>query len=151
MEITLLKDADWEPIEDEACKVIEFTPHARMENDKIISTKSLPYASVRMECSKLRQDAFGLITHKLDFINLWTAFNVRGVDPSEEVIIIWSRRHLRWGAKLLVRIMPRLCVMICKKGAYHLMTDPHSSPELRGEARSLAQMPIVMLKPEVWT
>lgn len=151
MEITLLRDADWKPIEDCACRVTEFNPlGSRVEDGEIISTPNCPYASVNLECSKLPQEAVGFICHKLDFLNLWTAFHVRGVAPDEEVIIFWSKRHLKWFAKLTSFFMPRLCVMICPKGACELMNDPNFRPELTGEARFLAKRPIVTLKPDAW-
>ena len=150
MEITLLRDADWKPIEDYACRVTDFIPLARVEDGEIISIPKTPYASVHLECAKLPQEAVGFICHKLDFIHLWTAFKVRGVEPDEEVIIFWSKRHLNWFAKLTSFFMPRLCVMICKKGACELMNDPNCRPELRGEARWVAEKPIVVLKPDAW-
>ena len=45
--------------------------------------------------------------------------------------------------------MPRLWVMICPKGAFELMADQKSRPELQGEARFLAERPIAEWKPEV--
>ena len=151
MEIALLKDRDWKQIEDEVCRVKQFTPLAQMENGEVFAIRSVAYATVSFECLKLDQEATGVICHKLDFIHLWTAFKVRGIKPSEEVVIIWSKRHLRWFAKVISWFMPRICVWICKKGAYELMTDPDSRPELQGWERWLAEKPIETLKPQVWT
>jgi len=39
--------------------------------------------------------------------------------------------------------------MICPKGAFELMADQKSRPELQGEARFLAERPIAEWKPEV--
>jgi hypothetical protein len=150
METILRKDSEWGVVEREACKVIEFTPCATIENGKVIaSNKTEPYASVILECRKLTQNTKGFITHKVDFQHLWAAFKERGVSQNEEVIIFWSKKHLKSYAKILSIFMPKLWVMICKKGTYELMTDPESSPELQGEARFLAERPIVEWKSDV--
>ena len=149
-ETILRKDSEWSVIDGEACKVIEFTPFAKIENGKIVApNKTEPYASVILECKKLPQNAEGLITHKLDFQHLWTAFKGRGVGQNEEVIIFWSKKHLKSYAKMLSVFMPKLWVMVCPKGAFELMTNPKSRPELQGEARFLAERPIAEWKPEV--
>src|SRR3989338_1482686 len=60
-----------------------------------------------------------------------------------------SKKHLKSYAKLFSAFMPRLWVMICPKGAFELMADQKSRPELQGEARFLAERPIAEWKPEV--
>lgn len=148
--LTLKQDSDWSIIDSEPCKVINFTSLASIENGKIIiSNKTEPYASVVLECKKLPEQTKGFICHKMDFQNLWTAFKERGVRENEEVIIFYSRKHLKIYAKLFLAFMPRLWVMICQKGAFELITDPKSRPELQGEARFLAEKPIIDWKPKV--
>jgi hypothetical protein len=149
-ERTLLNDADWSPIDGEACRVLEFTPLAKVENGEVISVNSMPYASVSLECTKLPPDSVGFVTHKEDFQNLWSAFMERGIQEDEEAIIFWSKRHLKPSARPLSAFMPRLWVTICKKGAYELMTDPDRNPELQGEARYLAIRPIEDWKPDAF-
>lgn len=149
-ETILRKDSEWSVIDSEPCRVIEFTPSASVENGKVISSnKTEPYASVIFECKKLPQQTKGFICHKMDFQHLWAAFKERGVRQDEEVIIFYSRKHFKSYAKFFSAFMPRLWVMICQKGAFELMTDPNSRPELRGEARFLAERPIAEWKPEV--
>jgi peroxiredoxin len=46
-------------------------------------------------------------------------------------------------------ILPNLWVMVCKRGAYELLTNPDSQPELQGEARFMAEKPIIEWKPEL--
>jgi len=146
----LRKDNEWSIIDSESCRVIEFTPLASVENGKvIISNKTELYAYIIFECKKLSQPTKGFICHKMDFQHLWAAFKERGVQQDEEVIIFWSKKHLKSFAKIFSAFMPRLWVMICPKGAFELMTDPTSRPELQGEARFLAERPIVDWKPEV--
>lgn len=141
---SMRKDSEWSVIDGEPCRVIKFTPFASVENGKvIIANKTEPYASVIFECKKLPQQAEGFICHKMDFQHLWMAFNERGVKENEEVIMFYSKKHLKSYAKLFSAIMPRLWVMICPKGAFELMTNPQSRPDLQGEARFLAERPIV--------
>lgn len=80
---------------------------------------------------------------------MWAAFRERTVGQDEEVVIFWSKRHYKSYAKLFSFSMPRLWVMICPKGAYDLIIDRNFKPELSGEARPKATLPIVQWKPEV--
>lgn len=150
--ITFLKDEEWKLIDGEVCRVIDFVPMGSSVKDgKVIAMDmTTPYASVRIECNKLSGEITGFITHKIDFINLWNAFKERMVKENEEVLISWSvNRYKNKIFKGLSRAMPKLWVMICQKGAFELITDPNSKPELQGEARFLAERPIVEWKPDV--
>lgn len=147
---TLKKDSEWSFIDSEPCKVINFTPLASIENGKVTApNKTEPYASVILECKKLPQHIEGLVCHKMDFQHLWSAFKERGVQKDEEVIIFYSKKQLKNYAKVLSIFMPRLWVMICKEGAFELMSTPNSRPDLQGEARFLAEKPLIEWKPEV--
>ena len=147
---SIRKDSEWGVIDGEPCKVIKFTPLAKIENGKVItSNKTEPYASVVFECKKLPEQTEGLICHKMDFQHLWAAFKERGIKENEEVIIFYSKKHLKSYAKFFSAFMPRLWVMVCPKGAFELMTNSESRPELQGEARFLAERPIAEWKPKV--
>ena len=151
-EITLLNNQDWTVIDGEFCKVIEFVQIGVFNNGKVTGIdKTTPYATIKLECKQIPSKIItGLITHKLDFIHLYQAFKERGVAPNEEVIISWSVNHYKsWLYKAFSFMMPKLWVMICKNGAFELMTDPSSRPDLGGEARWLAEKPIIQWKPEV--
>jgi len=149
-ETILRKDSEWSVIDGEPCKVIEFTPSAIIKNGRVVAlNKNEPYASVVLECKKLSQQTKGFIYHKMDFQHLWAAFKERGVRENEEAIIFYSKKRLKSYAKLFSVFMPRLWVMICPKGAFELMADPNNRPELQGEARFLAELPIVEWKPEL--
>jgi len=147
-EIILRKDTEWSIIDGEPCRVISFTPIATVENGKILtSNKTKPYASVALECKKLPNGIQGFIRHKTDFKHLWVAFKERGVKNNEEVIIFYSKKHLKSYAKIFSAFMPRLWIMICHKEAFELMTSPNFRPKLQGEARFLAEKPIMEWKP----
>lgn len=151
-DITLLKDSDWRIIDGEVCRVIDFVPMASIKEEKVLAINpTTPYASVHLERRNFPgQKVTGFIAHKLDFIHLWRAFKDRGVKPDEEVIISWSTKHHKnWMYRILAFAMPRLWVMICHKGAFELITDPDSRPDLTGEARAKAELPIISWKPEV--
>ena len=151
-EIVLLKNSHWNIIDGEPCRVIDFVPMGVIKDGKVLSlNKTTSYASVRLECSKLSgREITGFICHKLDFIHLWKAFKERGIKPNEEVIIYWSAKHYKNKLyKFLSFLMPKLWVMICPKGAFELITNPNLKPELTGEARAKAELPIMDWKPEV--
>lgn len=149
-EVSLLKDSQWIVIDSEPCRVIEFTPTASVKNGKVLApNKTEPYASVVLECKKIPNIVKGFICHEMDFQHLWAAFKERGIQQNEEVIIFYSKKQLKSFAKIFSAFMPRLWVMICQKGAFELMTNPNSRPELQGEARFLAEKPIAEWKPGV--
>ena len=146
----LRNDNEWSAIESEPCRVIEFIPAASIRDGKVLApNKTDPYASVILECKKIPGIIKGYICHKMDFQHLWAAFEERGVRENEEVIIFYSKKNLKSYAKLFSAFMPRFWVMICQKGAFKLMTEPNSRPELQGEARFLAERPIIDWKPAV--
>lgn len=151
--IALIKDREWSVIDGEACRVIDFSPLGSLIdiNGKLLSTdKTMPYACITLECEKLGHIR-GYITHKMDFAHLWAAFKERTVKEDEEVIIFWTKKHYKGKgyARLFPKFMPKLWVMICPKGAYDLITKQNFKPEITGEARAKATLPIVEWKPEV--
>lgn len=149
--LTFIKDSDWSTIDGEFCRIIGFVPFGSSVKDGKVQDigKSTPYASVTLECKKFSNKITGHVTHKMDFAHLWAAFKERGIKENEEVVIFWSKKHLKTFAKIFSLTMPKLWVMICPKGAFELMTDPNFKPELSGEARWNAQKPIAEWKPEV--
>lgn len=152
MEGGLLRDEDWRPLDGEICRVIEFRPMAgRVEGTEVkSSSRSLPYAAIEIESPALAEPTTGFITHKLDFRNLWDAFNVRGVTAEEEVLVIWNKSHLRRGTRWFARGMPGLVVWICRKPAFELINDPTFRPELGGLERHHAYSPVMEYKPDVF-
>jgi len=149
-EITLLKDSQWAKIEEEVCRVINFNPLATVKNGKIRRIDVMPYASVTFECKKIPGKITGFVNYREDFQHLWIAFKERGIKKNEEVLIIWSRNHytFKW-LRFFSFLLPKLRVMICPKGAYKLITNDKWKPELTGEARAKASLPIVDLKSKI--
>ena len=139
----MLKDSEWATIDGEACLVTKFTPAASVQGGRIISrSSSTPYASLSLECKSGVIEGF--VTHKVDFVNLWVAFNERGVSAKEEVIIIWTRKYKWRFLKYLSIFLPKLWIMICPKGAVQFMRNPN----LPGFTWS-AIKPIMEYKPEI--
>jgi len=155
-EVILLKDSQWRLIEEELCRVADFHPFPlnSVKNGKVLSLdKTLPYASIHLECKKLPEEITGFITHKIDFIHLWMAFKEIIIKEDEEVLIIWTRKRYKnvvykISSTIYSPLLPKLFVMICPKGAFELWNYPIYKPELMGEARWNASKPIVELKPE---
>lgn len=150
-EIAFLTDKDWDVVDGDVGRVIDFTPVSAFINGKMIAVgKSLPYAFITVEFIKLPKIVKGFITHKTDFTHLWKAFKERTVKEDEEVNIFWTRKHYKIKCPaLLMGVLPKLYVMICPKGAFKLMTDKGYKRELKGEARFLAQRPIIEWKPDI--
>lgn len=111
--------------------------------------RTMPYAAVTFECSKMPQQVEGFICHKLDFKNLCEAMKAKSLSEDTEVLMFWNKKHLKGYARLFSRMMPRFCFMLCPKGAFELLTDNAHRPDLRGEARYLAMKPIMQWTPEV--
>lgn len=149
-EILLRNDKDWSVIDGEPCRVTAFTPSATVEDERVTAhSKHAPYATIDIECLGLAHDATGFITHKTDFLHLWSAFSERGAREDEEVIVFWTKSYLKRHARMLSKFMPRLWVMVCPKEAFELMTDADFKPELSGLARWEAQKARVEWKPDV--
>ncbi|MEK9135927.1 MAG: hypothetical protein AAB393_02290 [Bacteroidota bacterium] len=170
MERTLLKDKEWDSIDGQLCLVKAFAPMAKVENGSVVAIPGTPYASVRLRCEKSAGDITGFITHRIDFLMLWTAFNQRtavpgtrvearsseelnpsGLGENEEVWLVWSRKNYRGAGRLFNTFLPRLVVMVSRKGAFELVLDRTGQvrPELKGEARALATLPVATWTPEV--
>jgi hypothetical protein len=144
MERTLLKDRDWKSIENRLCLVKEFTPMAGIVKDgEVVSlTSDMPYASVQLRCCGSTDELTGFISHKTDFAMLWAAFNEKtevpatrfevhlrgefnpkGFGPDEEVWLRWTQSNYRSVARLLGKILPRLIVMVSRKGFFELACE----------------------------
>ena len=150
METGLIRDSDWEPLDGEVCRVIEFTPLAgRMEGTKVKSSSMWAYASIELESPVLAGPTTGFITHKIDFKHLSEAFSRSENEPDTEVLIFWTRQHYKPGVKLFGRLMPRMWVMLCHKNAYEVWTDEAYRAELDTSEQVRARTPIAQWKPDV--
>lgn len=145
--LTLLKDEEWTIVENKICRIFDFSP--------LTATFSKPYASIIFECRGMTREIKGFITNKIDFANLQKAFNEdivkKGLEKGDvEILIFWTRTNYRnFLFKSLSLFMPKLIVLICKKGSFELMTDSNYNPQLKGMARFLEERPIIEFKPEV--
>lgn len=157
-EIVLLKDKEWELVQDQPCLVKNFTILQGSVNDDGTVTKTgtlEPYAAITIEYNKYGEVITGLITHKIDFMNLWSAFRKRSVNSDEEVILFWSKKHyINKVFKVLSPFFPKMWVLICKKGTYNTWANVWDDLQkergiikLSG-ARSIL-LPIIEWKPEV--
>lgn len=149
-EIIFLRDREWSIIDGEICRVTDFIPSDFIKDRKALALrKTLPYASVNLECKILPTKITGFICHKIDFMHLWMAFKERSIKQDEEVLIIWTKRNYKNIYKFFTAFMPRIWVMICHKDAFELSVNQRYKPELSGEARWNANKPIIQWKPEV--
>lgn len=145
-------DIPWDTVDTKALfNVITFIPYAQVVNGKVQARdKVFPYANLEVRAKELPTKAILPITHKMDFMNLWQIYEVRGVSDKEEVNVIWSSKGYK--GKIVSRFkkyMPRLTVWLSHKGAYYLINNPDSHPELKGSARYKAEAPIIESKPNV--
>jgi len=143
------KDVPFEKIDKEICRVIKFTSHAKVVNNKVIADSATdPYAFLTVYIEKIQGRVDLPIFHKDDFKNVYEAFEERKED--QEVLVIWSNNNYKNIAfKISRSFLPKLVVWLCRKDAYQLMTDNSYKPKLTGEARFLAEKPIREWKPEV--
>lgn len=133
-EIIFLKDTEWKHIDGELCRISEFLPMgSSVSNGEVVAPiRTMPYASISFDCTKISSEAdiTGFVTHKLDFANLWKAFNEHGIAEGEEVLFYWTTKHYaNKVSRLLSLSMPKMVVMVCPKGTYdsvkrHGMTWP---------------------------
>lgn len=168
MEKILKNIHEWALIDTRICLVTDFQPIAKMENGKIIAPSAdSPYCKVKLKCENLYDDIMGIITHKTDFAMLWAAFNkqieVPGarveirtdeVDENEfrknlEVSLVWTRKRYYTILSPFGRILPHLIVMVSKKDAFNLLINNSYKPDLQGEARAMAEMPLITWTPVV--
>jgi hypothetical protein len=168
--VVLLHDADWSAVADELCLVTDFIPMAHVAQGQVHGiSPGAPYASVHLRSPRVEGEVTGFITHKLDFSMLWAAFKDRAdvvgartalgagceelsdeLGPDEEEVwLLWTKGKYRGLSKFFGGMLPRLVVMVGRRGAFDLLTDPNVRPELKGEARAMAIMPLVTWTPEV--
>jgi hypothetical protein len=74
-----------------------------------------------------------------------------GHGENEEVWLTWTRKNYTGAARLFNRFLPRLVVMVSRKGALELLRDREGRlrPDLKGEARAMASVPLITWTPEV--
>jgi len=156
MQQEMRTDREWSAIEQQACRVIDFTPFASVENGEVVAPNiSDPYALVTLECTGMPTPVKGFITHKVDFAHLWAAFEERGLSDDEEVIVFWTAKDYKYGfLRFLSRVLPKMWVTVRRKGSSEILQklcDPTrpSEPGFDWMAAMRAIEPIVEWKPEV--
>jgi len=86
--LVLGKDIPWKTIEGDALRITHFTPFAAMDEGKIKShSLTMPYAILSVESPKLPQESNIVVVNKVDFQNLWSLFQDRGINSEEEAIV----------------------------------------------------------------
>ncbi|MEW6403664.1 MAG: hypothetical protein AB1649_17855 [Chloroflexota bacterium] len=151
-EIKLIKDSDWAFVDNEVCRVKSFTPLCSIVEGRIVqSVGSMPYASMVLESIKTDKPMTGYVVHKIDLQHLLAALNEQKKENDQfEVLIIWTKtRYVNIVYKLLAAFMPRMIVMLCKKGAFEVMHDVAHRPELKGMDRMNAMLPVREWRPAV--
>jgi hypothetical protein len=151
----LVTDRDWAFLEGKPCVVTRFDPLAVVDDGRVKSLSwRTPYAMIQFKCYELGEGAPDTITggvfHKQDFERLWQTLMDRGVRDDETVVVIWSKRNLPFGTRSLAMFMPRLAVLVFKTDAYRGLLDNDFRPEITGEERFYASMPIERLQPSIW-
>jgi hypothetical protein len=112
------KNIPWETIEGKHCRVKHFTPWANVEAGKVKAfSSSMPYALLVVECPKVFQEASLSVDHKLDFLNLWEIFMVRGVKAEEEILVVYAPLKRSAVTRLFSGIFPKLIIYIYPKGS----------------------------------
>jgi len=146
----LLTDDQWSAVESEYCKVLRFNPlMSSVVNGEVVhSDLTTPYAMILFRCKKIPEGTIGFITHKIDFLNMYRAFEEKKDD--EEIDFLWTREHYK--VKMLrhiSRLYPKLIIRLHHEGALELLSDPNHRPELRGRARGEAAVYLKEWKPSI--
>jgi len=112
------KDIPWGTIEEQYCRVKHFTPFAIVESGKVKEvSRTLPYASLLVECPKVFKEASMPVLHKLDFRNLWEVFKEIGVSTEMEILVVYAPLKRRKLAKLFSGVLPSLVIQLYPKGS----------------------------------
>jgi len=162
-EIILRKDREWSLIDSELCLVTDFLPlmgSTVKDGIAISSVTNVPYASINIECKKIKEKITGFICHKMDFAHLWAAFRERGVnEEKEEVLIYWSTKHYKYkilkilSASMLIILgathLPKIVVMVCPKGTYESRANGFKWPP-KQEARLFVYILVFGIKSPSW-
>ena|SRR5438876_1004260 len=108
----------WKHVREKLCRTVSFTPFAKVKDGKVLmSNRTLPYGFLTVECEGLSGEAEIWVTHRIDFLHLWQAFNQRDETKGEEVIVIPLPRKLR----IFSNVFPKLRVWLCPRGAFNKM------------------------------
>ena len=77
----------------------------------------------------------------------------REILDNNEVWLTWARNRYKTGVRyasvLLERFLPKLVVMIARKGSFDLLRDPSLRPDLQGRAYAIEVVPLITWIPEV--
>ncbi len=139
---TLGKDIAWNKINGELCHVLDFFPHASVQNGKIESTGiSMPYASLTLECPKMSEKVAYSIIHRIDFTNLWEIFRERGVKENEEVLVGRYEYRTILG-RLFSPFLPKIYILIYPKGSFNKFNGKNWQEKTQGEAWVREMRPI---------
>lgn len=148
-EIVVSVDIPWSDIDAEVCRVQKYLSPKEMD-ETIAAGGFGARCCLLVECSKFEKKLLIPVFHKIDFNNLKSLFKTRGIATGEEVLISWSKRYYKnFLYRKIYFFLPRFWIMVCKKNAYELMFDSNYRPDLKGEARSLEEKPLLVVKPSV--
>lgn len=131
----LLGDRDWKQIADSPCIVSKMHPGQKGS-----------LAAIELRRVGTEFDLIGLIFHKKDFENLLSAFKVKDQGEGRIVVIEWSTNSLTGLRRIFSPFLPRLSVYVFAERSFELSVNPALEPQLTGEARFLAELPLA-----VWT
>lgn len=115
------RDIPLDRIDKEICRVVKFTPHAKIINNKVeAENKTDPYAFLTIETKKIPGKVDLPLFHKDDFRSIYDAWNERKED--QEVLVVWSNKNYKNIVfKISQSILPKLIVWLCQKDAYQLL------------------------------
>jgi len=144
---TLGKDIAWDKINGELCHVLDFIPHASVQNGKIESAGiSTPYASLILECPKISEKVECPVVHRIDFINLWEVFKKNEVKENEEILAGRYEYRTMLG-KLFSSFLPKIYILIYPIGSYNKFNDKSWQEKTQGEAWAKEMRPIARKDP----
>jgi len=146
----LIKDKDFQKIEGEVCKLVEFHPIGTVQEGKIKNASILkPYATIVVKCRISKTNLTYAITNKADFVHLWEALRLRRLKENEEALVIWSIKKYSTLGRFIYKYFhgpfPKLTIWICPTKSYEKINN--LIPKKDGEAGFLEVAPIAEWKP----
>lgn len=112
------KDVPWDSITDMMCRVIEFSPFAKIVNGKVSGQRGFPYASLIIEPEKLPGIFEIRVLNEVEFSQLWRGLIEREADENKEAIVLWSYDPKNGIMRSVAPFLPKLGIFVYPKGFF---------------------------------
>jgi hypothetical protein len=129
LDLLVGKNIEWKQLH--MWRVRQFTPFARVEAGKVVSTTSgHPYVLMVVEIPRLSgwKAAMAPITHRIDFHNAWTIYDGRDLNEEEEVLVSHCPPK-KFALRMMRGILPHLMYQVFSAGYLERISMLGDDPE----------------------